>query len=169
MGDTADLYNVSLNSIVMQSGLPDGLQRPLWLLASLAVIVAGYRAIRRADDDGDLLRAITANAVVMLAISPISWFHHWVWIALLFPVGLVFARSRAGVTRVVTWILLAVLLPVMMFSSITVTLTLTGTVSGQGPLPLAIFSGLGVVVPVALLAVWSLHPVRTTPEQPVRA
>ncbi|MGV0108621.1 glycosyltransferase 87 family protein [Arthrobacter sp. CP30] len=169
VGDTADLYNVSLNSVVMQSGLPDGLQRPLWLLASLAVIVVGYRAIRRADDDGDRLRAITANAVVMLAISPISWFHHWVWIALLFPVGLVFARSRAGVTRVVTRILLAVLVPVTMFSSITVTLTLTGTVSGQGPLPLAVFAGLGVVVPVALLAVWSLRPVRTTQEQPVRA
>ncbi|MFJ6000960.1 glycosyltransferase 87 family protein [Arthrobacter sp. NPDC092385] len=169
VGATADLYNVSLNSIVAQSGLVEGLQRPAWVLACLAVIAVGYVAIRRADDDGDNLRAIAANAVVMLAISPISWFHHWVWIALVFPVGHVFARRQTGALRTASRVLLAALVPVMMFSSITVTLTLTGTVSGEGPLPLRLFTGLGVVLPVALLALWALRPLRTTPDLPVRA
>lgn len=170
VGATADLYNVSLNSIVAQSGLVEALQRPAWVLACLAVIAVGYVAIRRADDDGDNLRAIAANAVVMLAISPISWFHHWVWIALVFPAGHVFAHRRAGALRTASRVLLAVLVPVMMFSSITVTLTLTGTVSGEGPLPLRLFTGLGVVLPVALLALWARRrPLRTTPDLPVRA
>jgi alpha-1,2-mannosyltransferase len=163
VGATADLYNVSLNSIVAQSGLGAGVQRPAWLLASLAVVAVGYVAIRQAGRDGDTLRAITANAVVMLAISPISWFHHWVWIALVLPVGYVAARQHAGARRTVSHVLLAVLVPVMMFSSITVTLTLTGTVSGEGPLPLRLFTGLGVVLPVALLVVWTSLPPRSTP------
>lgn len=168
VGQTADLYNVSLNSIVAQSGVAEALQRSVWLAASLAVIAVGYVAIRRADHDGDALRAVAANAIVMLAISPISWFHHWVWIALLFPVGFVFASHRSGARRTVSRVILAALLPVMMFSSITVTLTLTGSVSGEGPLPLRVFTGLGVVLPVALLAVWALRPLRTAPGPPVR-
>jgi len=167
VGATADLYNVSLNSIVAQSGVAEGLQRPVWLLASLAVIAGGYVAIRRADDDGDHVRAIAANAVVMLAISPISWFHHWVWIALVFPAGYVFARSRTGASRTISHVLLAALVPAMMFSSITVTLTLTGTVSGEGPLPLRLFTGLGVVLPLGLLALWARRPVRTPSALPV--
>ncbi len=169
VGATADLYNVSLNSIVAQSGLAGYLQRPAWVLASLAVIAVGFAAIRQADRDGDTLRAITANAVVMLAISPISWFHHWVWIALVLPVGLVFARRCSRTPRTLGRVLLGALVPVMLFSSITVTLTLTGTVSGEGPLPLRLFTGLGVVLPVALLAVWASRPVRTTVDPPVRA
>ncbi|MDQ0736024.1 glycosyltransferase 87 family protein [Arthrobacter agilis] len=168
VGATADLYNVSLNSLVAQSGLAAAVQRPVWLLASLAVVAVGYVAIRRAGQDGDGLRAITANAVVMLAISPISWFHHWVWIALVFPVGYVYARRHTGARRWTGRVLLAALVPVMLFSSITVTLTLTGTVSGEGPLPLRLFTGLGVVLPVALLAVWASPQVRTTAGPPTR-
>ncbi|BBE23898.1 hypothetical protein MN0502_27810 [Arthrobacter sp. MN05-02] len=166
VGATADLYNVSLNSIVAQSGLPDSLHRPVWALASLAVIAVGYLAVRRADDDGDTVRAIAANAVVMLAISPISWFHHWVWIALVFPAALVSVRDEDGARRAVVRVLLAALVPVMMFSSITVTLTLTGAVSGEGPLPLRLFTALGVVLPVALLGLWALRPVRRTAALP---
>lgn len=168
VGVTADLYNVSLNSIVAQSGLGESLQRPVWALACVAVVVVGYLAIRRADEDGDVVGAITANAVVMLAISPISWFHHWVWIALVIPVGIVAARTERGARRLVAWVLLAVLVPVMMFSSITITLTLTGTVSGEGPLPLRLFTALGVVLPAILLALWASRPVRAPSVLPVR-
>ncbi|KNC20312.1 hypothetical protein AC792_01380 [Arthrobacter sp. RIT-PI-e] len=169
VGETADLYNVSLNSIVTQSALPDAAQRPVWALASLAVVVVGYVAIRRADDADDAVRAVTANAVVMLAISPISWFHHWVWIALVLPAGHVWARQQAAPLRRAGWVVLGALVPVMMFSSITITLTLTGVVSGEGPVPLRLFTALGVILPVILLALWALRPVRTTPALPVPA
>ncbi|UON91864.1 glycosyltransferase 87 family protein [Arthrobacter zhangbolii] len=163
VGDTTDMYNVSLNSLIAHFGTPEALQRPLWLLASAAVVVLGFLAIRRSDARGDAVAAISANAVVMLAISPISWFHHWVWIALLLPAlwGAV-RRRRAGVRAAGTALLVA-LVPVFMLSSITVTMMLTGTVSGQGPVALELFTGLGVVLPVAALAFWATAPVSADP------
>ncbi len=168
VGSTADLYNVSLNSIVTQSSVPEALQRPVWALVALAVVALGYVAIRRADDAGDAVRAVAANAVVMLAISPISWFHHWVWIALVIPAGYVWARQQPAALRRAGWLVLGALVPVMMFSSITITLTLTGAVSGEGPWPLALFTALGVILPVVLLALWARRPLRTTAALPAR-
>ncbi len=152
VGDSSEMYNVSLNSLLPHLGVPEALQRPLWLAACAAVIVLGYLVIRRLDRAGDALAAVTANAVVMLAISPISWFHHWVWIGLLLPVVWVHARRRRGAGRAVGLGLAVVLVPVFMLSSITVTMMLTGTVSGTGPPALELFTSLGVVLPVAALA-----------------
>ncbi|MCC3275324.1 glycosyltransferase 87 family protein [Arthrobacter sp. zg-Y20] len=151
VGDSSEMYNVSLNSLLPHLGVPESLQRPLWLLACAAVVVLGFLVIRRMDRAGDAVAAVTANAVVMLAISPISWFHHWVWIALLLPVLWVHARRRRGAGRAVGIGLAAVLVPVFMLSSITITFTLTGVVSGTGPPALELFTSLGVVLPVAAL------------------
>ncbi|MCC3269469.1 glycosyltransferase 87 family protein [Arthrobacter gengyunqii] len=158
VGDTTDMYNVSLNSLMAHLGTPEFLQRPLWLLASAAVVVLGFRAIRRADGRGDLVAAISANAVVMLAISPISWFHHWVWIALILPALWVSVRRRRAGVRTAGTVLAVALVPVFMLSSITVTMMLTGEVSGQGPAALELFTGLGVLLPVAALAFWATDP-----------
>ncbi|MCQ1946036.1 MULTISPECIES: glycosyltransferase 87 family protein [unclassified Arthrobacter] len=159
VGDTTDMYNVSLNSLLTHLGTPEALQRPLWLLASAAVVVLGFFAIRRSDARGDTVAAISANAVVMLAISPISWFHHWVWIALVLPALWVAVRRRRAGVRGAGIALLVVMVPVFMLSSITVTMMLTGVVSGQGPAALELFTGLGVVLPVAALAFWATAPV----------
>ncbi|WP_146360354.1 glycosyltransferase 87 family protein [Arthrobacter yangruifuii] len=158
VGDTTDMYNVSLNSFLAHLGTPDALQRPLWLLASAAVVVLGFFAIRRADARGDTVAAISANAVVMLAISPISWFHHWVWIALVLPALWVAVRRRRAGVRAAGIALLVALVPVFMLSSITVTMMLTGTVSGQGPAALELFTSLGVLLPVAALGFWATDP-----------
>ncbi|MCC3278400.1 glycosyltransferase 87 family protein [Arthrobacter sp. zg-Y40] len=151
VGDSSEMYNVSLNSLLPHLGVPESLQRPLWLMACAAVVVLGFLVIRRMDRAGDRVAAVTANAVVMLAISPISWFHHWVWIALLLPVLWVHARRRRGAGRAVGVGLAVVLVPVFMLSSITITFTLTGVVSGTGPPALELFTSLGVVLPVAAL------------------
>ncbi|UWX96881.1 glycosyltransferase 87 family protein [Arthrobacter zhaoxinii] len=161
VGDTTDMYNVSLNSLLAHLGTPEALQRPLWLLASAAVVVLGFFAIRRSDARGDTVAAISANAVVMLAISPISWFHHWVWIALVLPALWVAVRRRRAGVRAAGTALLVALVPVFMLSSITVTMMLTGVVSGQGPVALELFTGLGVVLPVAALAFWATAPARS--------
>ncbi|WAP50539.1 glycosyltransferase 87 family protein [Arthrobacter sp. ATA002] len=159
VGDTTDMYNVSLNSLIAHLGTPEALQRPLWLLASAAVVVLGYLAIRRSDERGDAVAAISANAVVMLAISPISWFHHWVWIALLLPALWVAVRRRRAGVRAAGGAVLVAMVPVFMLSSVTITMTLTGVVSGQGPAALELFTGLGVVLPVAALVFWATAPV----------
>ena len=159
VGDTTDMYNVSLNSLIAHLGTPESLQRPLWLLASAAVVVLGYLAIRRADRRGDIVAAVSANAVVMLAISPISWFHHWVWIALILPALWVSVRRRRTGLRAAGTALAAVLVLVFMLSSITVTMMFTGEVSGHGPAALELFTSLGVILPVAALGYWATDPV----------
>jgi alpha-1,2-mannosyltransferase len=159
VGDTTDMYNVSLNSLIAHLGTPESLQRPLWLLASAAVVVLGFLAIRRSDERGDRMAAISANAVVMLAISPISWFHHWVWIALVLPALWVAVRRRRAGVRAAGTALLVAMVPVFMLSSITVTMMLTGAVSGQGPAALELFTSLGVILPVAALAFWTTAPI----------
>ena len=158
VGDTTDMYNVSLNSLIAHLGTPESLQRPLWLLASAAVVVLGYLAIRRADRRGDIVAAVSANAVVMLAISPISWFHHWVWIALILPALWVSVRRRRTGLRAAGTALAAVLVLVFMLSSITVTMMFTGEVSGHGPAALELFTSLGVILPVAALGYWATDP-----------
>lgn len=57
-----------------------------WLgLSLLAVVLGGWLmlALFRRGMDVD---AMLVNAMVMLLISPISWSHHWVWLALILPV-----------------------------------------------------------------------------------
>ncbi|WP_104054397.1 MULTISPECIES: glycosyltransferase 87 family protein [unclassified Arthrobacter] len=159
VGDTTDMYNVSLNSLMVHLGTPEFLQRPLWLLACAAVVVLGFLAIRRADGRGDKVAAISANAVVMLAISPISWFHHWVWIALILPALWVSVRRRRARVRAMGTALAVAMVPVFMLSSITVTMTLTGEVSGQGPAVLELFTSLGVILPILALVYWATDPV----------
>lgn len=58
-----------------------------WLVLSLATIGLGawlMVALMRRDMHVD---AILVNSVIMLLISPVSWSHHWVWIALILPVA----------------------------------------------------------------------------------
>ncbi len=60
----------------------------IWLVLSLSVIGLGgwlMLALMRRDLHVD---AWLVNALIMLLISPISWSHHWVWVALLLPVAL---------------------------------------------------------------------------------
>ncbi|MCK7660087.1 glycosyltransferase 87 family protein [Corynebacterium antarcticum] len=59
----------------------EGLQTPLWFLAVLTVLAAVIVAMRRAVAHGAFLGAILLNATVALLCSPVSWTHHWVWIA----------------------------------------------------------------------------------------
>ncbi|MGP6173369.1 glycosyltransferase family 87 protein [Corynebacterium sp. A21] len=59
----------------------------IWLVLVVLVIVAGAALMLRLIKRGMLTDAVLVNAVVMLLISPVSWSHHWVWLALLLPVA----------------------------------------------------------------------------------
>lgn len=91
--DTTYQSNSSLKGMLMRFA-PDGewldangtLINVLWLMLALVTVVAGgwlmYQLIQR----GLHVDAVLVNAVVMLLISPVSWSHHWVWLALIIPV-----------------------------------------------------------------------------------
>jgi alpha-1,2-mannosyltransferase len=54
---------------------------PLWYLPAVLALVAGLFAARKAHRRGLHAYGMVLCAVTALLISPISWSHHWVWIA----------------------------------------------------------------------------------------
>lgn len=57
-----------------------------WLMLALATIALGAWLMLRLLHRDLFVDAIMVNAVVMLLISPVSWSHHWIWLALIIPV-----------------------------------------------------------------------------------
>jgi alpha-1,2-mannosyltransferase len=80
-GFTGWLGNQSLDGLITRlSGSVNG-AKPLWILASAVAIAAGIWAAKVLYDNGHLMPAILVTALVGDLVSPISWDHHWVWVA----------------------------------------------------------------------------------------
>lgn len=63
-----------------------------------------------------LVDAVLVNAVIMLLISPVSWSHHWVWLALVVPVvawrcATVLRRPAALFAVTAVWAVLVLTVP----------------------------------------------------------
>jgi alpha-1,2-mannosyltransferase len=69
--------NQTIAGALNRLALPPVWHQTLWLVLSVATLVVGVIAIRRADR----LMALILTALTGLVLSPISWSHHWVWIA----------------------------------------------------------------------------------------
>ena len=80
-GFTGWLGNQSLDGIITRlSGSING-AKPVYAVAGLIVLVAGIYAAMLLYRAGHLLPAILVTELTGDLISPISWDHHWVWIA----------------------------------------------------------------------------------------
>ncbi|MEC3957168.1 glycosyltransferase 87 family protein [Nocardia sp. CDC153] len=85
--------NQSLKGMVFRVGVPHSATTVVWLALALVVMCAGavlmHYLIGVERTSHDLARPITihsvtallVNAAVLLLISPVSWTHHWVWVA----------------------------------------------------------------------------------------
>ncbi|MEU6564633.1 glycosyltransferase 87 family protein [Nocardia nova] len=71
--------NQSIQGVLSRFQVPEPAFTALWALLSLALLALVVTAMRRAVADPAL--ALAFNAVFTLLVSPISWSHHWVWIA----------------------------------------------------------------------------------------
>ncbi|WP_280356253.1 glycosyltransferase 87 family protein, partial [Nocardia otitidiscaviarum] len=71
--------NQSIQAVLTRLSVHKPLSTILWLAIAAALLVLVVAAMRRAVDFPPLLLAI--NAVFTLLVSPISWSHHWIWIA----------------------------------------------------------------------------------------
>jgi alpha-1,2-mannosyltransferase len=82
-GNPAYVSNQSISGVLARSGLdPHSLGgSAAWLALSVAVIVVAVIGMRRAVAAGESALALSLNALAALLISPISWTHHWVWVA----------------------------------------------------------------------------------------
>jgi alpha-1,2-mannosyltransferase len=112
IGGPAYLDNLSVKGLLLHVGLPDsGLTSVLWLVLSLGLAVLAALVIKWAVAADENFVAVSATAVLMLLISPVSWSHHWVWMAVALP-SMAFALqrvpSRSGKLRLYGWIIVAV-------------------------------------------------------------
>ncbi|WP_405177821.1 glycosyltransferase 87 family protein [Nocardia sp. NBC_01377] len=71
--------NQSIQAVLARLRVPEPAFTVVWLVLGAALLVLVVAAMRRAADLPALALAI--NAVFTLLVSPISWSHHWVWIA----------------------------------------------------------------------------------------
>lgn len=85
VGELSRFDNVSVRGFVARLGLPDEPSVVLWIALSLVVVGLGAAAIHRTRGLSDQWGAVGATAIVMLLISPVSWGHHWVWVAIIVP------------------------------------------------------------------------------------
>lgn len=91
VGGLAYVGNQSLRGLVHRLGLTGLAETAVWGLLSLGAVALVWVAVARAKDDH--VAALLAVAVGGLLVSPVSWSHHWVWIA---P-GLIYLAHRSRV------------------------------------------------------------------------
>ncbi len=95
--------NQSLRAIITRfSGSVAAGQAP-WIVAALVALVLGLTAAWLLDRAGYPVPALLATALTGLLVSPISWDHHWVWVALAIAVTGHYAIAAAH-TRAARWL-----------------------------------------------------------------
>ncbi|MCB0948274.1 MAG: DUF2029 domain-containing protein [Mycobacterium sp.] len=71
--------NQNIAGALARLGLGEGERFILWTLACFAVLGLTIWASRRALQVGQPVLALICVAMFGLAVSPVSWSHHWVW------------------------------------------------------------------------------------------
>ncbi len=74
--------NQSVRGMLLRALSDDQLADRLWLVAALLLLVVALAGARRLERAGNRLGALAVLAAGSVAISPISWQHHLVWLAL---------------------------------------------------------------------------------------
>ena len=158
MGGAGYVDNLSLKGALLHFGVPEAHVTVPWLVLSLVVVAVGAGVIKAASDQGARVVAVSATALTMLLISPVSWSHHWVWVAAVFPAFAWTLRETPRRYVGMRWTMggvLGISILVFLFSPKTI-----GTVLGaenldvQTPGLWIMASSAGVFCAVALLVCW---------------
>jgi alpha-1,2-mannosyltransferase len=83
-----------------------------WLAAAVVTGLLGLAAAAALDRAGHRPLGFTMTALTGLLVSPISWDHHWVWIALAAPVLACYGLAARGTARWACWAAAALVLAV---------------------------------------------------------
>jgi alpha-1,2-mannosyltransferase len=169
IGGPAYVDNLSVKGLLLHFGMPDSsLTNVVWMVLSLGLVVLAGLIIKWAVDADENFIAVSATALLMLLISPVSWSHHWVWVAVALP-SMAFAihrvPSRSGRMRTAGWVI-AVWSTVAFFMTPKNLAVWAGAAEwGKDPQTQwqLMISSLGVVCAIAMLVYWALayHPART--------
>jgi alpha-1,2-mannosyltransferase len=82
LGNNRGTANIAVRGALMRWFPPALLLAALTLLVVGAVLVIGMTGAMRASSDGDELLAVTLVGLTTIAVSPVSWDHHAVWVVL---------------------------------------------------------------------------------------
>jgi alpha-1,2-mannosyltransferase len=85
IGGAGYVDNLSIKGALLHFGVPASVVTMPWLLLSLVVVALAAAVIKLASNQGSRAVAVSATALAMLLISPVSWSHHWVWVAAILP------------------------------------------------------------------------------------
>ncbi|WP_432393501.1 glycosyltransferase 87 family protein [Pseudarthrobacter sp. L19] len=160
IGGAGYVDNLSLKGALLHFGVPEDAVTVPWLVLSLLVVALAAGIIKSASEQGARVVAISTTALTMLLISPVSWSHHWVWVALVLPAFAWTLRETPYLYRGTRWLMGAVLgISVLVFCFSPKTI---GTALGaqnldvQTPGLWIMASSAGVFCAVALLLCWRL-------------
>ncbi|ANZ39089.1 hypothetical protein BBK82_26455 [Lentzea guizhouensis] len=105
VGPVATAHNQSLRGALSRSLGYDVQMSWPWIVAGVVALVVALFALRAAVRAGDALIGVLSVQFLGLLLSPISWDHHWVWVAPLL-VWLVHARvvPWARISLLVLWV-----------------------------------------------------------------
>lgn len=85
VGTLTRFENVSLRGFLARLDIDPGSANLAWILGSLVVLALNAAVVYRFRGQDDQWMAVSATALVMLLVSPVSWGHHWVWVAVIVP------------------------------------------------------------------------------------
>lgn len=98
--------NQSLRGIITRFAGSVAAGQDPWLVAAAVAVIGGITAAYLIDRAGYPVPALLVTALAGLLASPISWDHHWVWVALAVAVTghYAVAAARAGARRTARWL-----------------------------------------------------------------
>ncbi|WP_245721431.1 glycosyltransferase 87 family protein [Nocardia crassostreae] len=73
--------NQSLKGFAFRLGVSDSAATLIWVTLSLIAVALAAVWMKRLFEAGADAAALMVNAAAVLLVSPVSWSHHWVWIA----------------------------------------------------------------------------------------
>lgn len=93
--------NQGIDAVLIRLGLPSGTAKFWWFTLAMVLLGLAVCAMRRSEP----AIALAVNAGFALLVSPISWSHHWVWVApaLLAMVLHGFRRVRERASAAAGW------------------------------------------------------------------
>ncbi len=160
IGGAGYVDNLSLKGALLHFGVPEDAVTAPWLVLSLLVVALAAGIIKSASEQGARVVAISTTALTMLLISPVSWSHHWVWIAVILPAFAWTLREMPSRYRGTRWLMggvLGVSVLVFLFSPKTIGAALGAQdLNIQTPGLWIMASSAGVFCALALLLCWQL-------------
>jgi alpha-1,2-mannosyltransferase len=153
-GGVAYEGNQSWYGLLHRWPFPADGQTACWVVVSAVTVALALHIARRGLAHGQRVDAMVAIAFCGLLISPISWTHHWVWVALLPPVVLNRRNNMSTTMRAVLALvfLVAVVGPYWWFPADHSAMLLTDSLTLAG---------------FAALLIWSVSPHSRASNRPV--